>query len=55
MVHDWWMSLIIAQTGKIVFLDEPTIKYRQHGKNQLGIYGMKNYIQITNLKKLLKS
>lgn len=45
MVHDWWMSLIIAQTGKIVFLDEPTIKYRQHGKNQLGIYGMKNYIQ----------
>ena len=44
MVHDWWMALII-QTGKLVFLDEPTIKYRQHGKNQLGIYGMKNYIQ----------
>ena len=45
MVHDWWMALIISQTGKLVFLDEPTIKYRQHGNNQLGIYGMKNYIQ----------
>lgn len=45
MVHDWWMSLIISQTGKLVFLDETTIKYRQHGNNQLGIYGMKNYVQ----------
>ena len=45
MVHDWWMALIISQSGKLAFLDEPTIKYRQHGNNQLGIYGMKNYIQ----------
>lgn len=45
MVHDWWMALIISQIGKIAFLDEPTIKYRQHIDNQLGIYGMKNYIQ----------
>ena len=45
MVHDWWMALMIAQDGKLAFLDEPTIKYRQHGKNQLGIFGMKNYIQ----------
>ena len=45
MVHDWWMALIISQIGKITFLDESTIKYRQHGNNQLGIYGMKNYIQ----------
>ena len=45
MVHDWWMALIISQIGKLSFLDKPTIKYRQHGKNELGIYGMKNYIQ----------
>ena len=45
MVHDWWIALIISQQGKLSFLDEPTIKYRQHGDNQLGIYGMKNYIQ----------
>ena len=45
MVHDWWMVLMITQSGKISFLDEPTIKYRQHGNNQLGIYGMKTYIK----------
>lgn len=45
MVHDWWIALIISQKGKIAYLDEPTIKYRQHRDNQLGIYGMKNYIQ----------
>ena len=44
MVHDWWMALMISQNGKVCFLDEPTIKYRQHGNNQIGIYGMKNSI-----------
>ena len=44
MVHDWWMALMIGQDGKIRYLDEPTIKYRQHGNNQIGIYGMKNEI-----------
>lgn len=45
MVHDWWMALMIGQDGKISFLDESTIKYRQHGNNQIGIYGMKNEIK----------
>ncbi len=45
MVHDWWMALIISQIGRISYLNETTIKYRQHIDNQLGIYGMKNYIQ----------
>ena len=44
MMHDWWMALMISQNGKLAFLDEPTIKYRQHKENQLGIYGMKTYI-----------
>lgn len=44
MVHDWWMALIIGQNGKISFLDEITIKYRQHTDNQVGIQGMKNKI-----------
>ena len=44
VIHDWWMTLMVAQKGKIVYLDEPTIKYRQHSDNQIGIYGMKNRI-----------
>lgn len=45
MVHDWWMALMLGQDGKISFLDDVTIKYRQHGDNQIGIYGMKNEIK----------
>ena len=45
MVHDWWIALMISQKGKLVFLDEATIKYRQHGDNQQGIYGMKTKIE----------
>lgn len=44
MEHDWWMALLIGQNGKISFLDEPTIKYRQHNNNQVGIKGMKETI-----------
>lgn len=35
-MHDYWLALTAAATGKIVSLSEPQIKYRQHGKNTLG-------------------
>lgn len=36
VIHDTWIGLIVALQGKITYLDEKTIKYRQHGKNQVG-------------------
>ena len=36
LVHDWWIALTAAAFGHIVFLDEPTIYYRQHNFNQIG-------------------
>lgn len=36
MMHDWWMGLIASAFGKIIFLDFPTILYRQHGDNEVG-------------------
>ena len=36
VIHDSWIGLITSLNGKIVFLNEPTIKYRQHGNNQIG-------------------
>lgn len=36
MMHDWWLALIASAFGKIGFVDEPTIDYRQHGNNSVG-------------------
>ena len=36
VIHDFWIPLIISFKGKIKYLNEPLIKYRQHGNNQVG-------------------
>jgi len=35
-VHDWWLALICSHFGKIAYVDEPTLLYRQHGGNMIG-------------------
>ena len=47
LMHDWYFALIASAFGKVIFIDKPTIKYRQHGKNVLGakkVNGIKVYI-----------
>lgn len=39
VMHDWWLALCAASLGEISFLDQPTIKYRQHEDNQVGATG----------------
>ena len=34
--HDWWCYLVISAFGQVVFDDQPTLLYRQHGRNQIG-------------------
>lgn len=36
VMHDWWVALVASACGTMAALQEPTIKYRQHGKNSLG-------------------
>ncbi len=36
LIHDYWISIVISQKGKLEFIDEKLVKYRQHGKNQVG-------------------
>ena len=36
MLHDHWISIIIARHGHISYLPNQTILYRQHGTNVLG-------------------
>lgn len=36
VMHDWWLALIASAFGRIVLLDEATMRYRQHGDNAVG-------------------
>lgn len=35
--HDWWIQMVAAAVGKIVFVDMCLISYRQHGDNTVGL------------------
>jgi hypothetical protein len=45
IMHDHWISLTAAAFGKIIYLDEPTILYRQHMRNVFGAsqYGLRYF------------
>ena len=39
IMHDWWAALIAAEFGKMYFISEPQILYRQHRNNSVGARG----------------
>jgi glycosyltransferase involved in cell wall biosynthesis len=55
--HDWWVALIASSMGKIGFVKEATLLYRQHGGNVVGGTGFLSYFKnrITSLKKQKES
>ena len=36
-VHDEWLAAVAAASGRVDFMDEALIDYRQHGGNQIGM------------------
>lgn len=37
VAHDWWTYLLVSGVGGLVFYDAyPCLKYRQHGRNEMG-------------------
>ena len=43
--HDWWIALIAASMGKISYIREGTLLYRQHGGNAVGGLSFGEYIR----------
>lgn len=38
LMHDHWLALVAAAFGKMAFIEEATVLYRQHGGNVLGAH-----------------
>lgn len=58
-MHDWWLALAISKHGKIEYIDEPLLLYRQHARNQLGantINNLASFIEhkVSNMRRVLK-
>jgi len=47
IMHDWWIGLVALAFGKITFLEQSTLLYRQHGKNGVGAhqYSLSGYFK----------
>ncbi len=53
IIHDWWFALVAAAFGDIGFVDYSTVKYRQHGMNQIGAKNAKSIrYYINRLRKI---
>lgn len=52
-VHDWWLALICSHFGKISYIEETTLQYRQHSGNMIGGSSFFDYVKgrIANLHK----
>ena len=51
-MHDWWCSLIASAFGRIGFIDNQTICYRQHENNTLGAQEKSLWNSIHQIEKL---
>ncbi len=49
VMHDWWLALVAAAAGKIIYEPKPLVIYRKHGKN---VIGAKGYFTSDNVKRL---
>jgi hypothetical protein len=45
--HDWWLYLVVSAFGEVHADPEPTVLYRQHGGNAIGMgAGINRYVTI---------
>ena len=43
IMHDWWIALFAISHGHIEYINEPTIYYRQHERNEVGAKNTKSF------------
>ncbi len=43
LMHDWWLALVAAGNGKIIFIDKALAAYRQHSDNVVGAFDRRKW------------
>lgn len=52
-MHDWWIAIqTLKNNGKVIQINEPLIKYRQHGNNEVGAKEVNFNYFIKKIKKI---
>ena len=47
-MHDWWLALLAAAAGKIAYIPQPLVQYRQHTGNVVGAVSlMRRFVNLT--------
>ena len=54
VMHDWWLILVARAFGHILWTDRALVKYRQHGKNQVGAQRI-NWRRLLSLQNYCRS
>lgn len=53
LIHDYWIGIMASLNGKLAYMPEKYIKYRQHGNNEVGTnkisHGFKELDQVREL------
>ena len=51
-MHDWWLALVAAACGKVIFSKKTTVLYRQHKSNLIGaqkLLSLNSFKRLTDL------
>ena len=54
-LHDWWLAVCAAACGRIGYIDQPLVRYRQHASNEVGavtVPGILNFFAAAYRKRL---
>lgn len=52
-LHDWWLGICAAACGRIGYIDEPLVQYRQHSRNQIGAMTLDRLVNFSAARKRL--
>jgi rhamnosyltransferase len=53
ILHDWWLAICAAACGRIGYIDEQLVQYRQHCRNQIGAITVDRLFNLSAARKRL--